>query len=123
LRTLSRNDPRYKPRLIGDYNKDIAYHNGCVWPWLLGFFVRSFLKVRGYSRENRALALRRYILPLMDNLTEGCVGSINEIFDGDYPHLPRGCISQAWSVGELLRCIVEDILYIRPEYEEFFRSC
>ena len=123
LRTLSRNDPRYKPRLIGDYNKDIAYHNGCVWPWLLGFFVRAYLRVKGYSKENRLFALRRYVLPLMDNLTEGCVGSINEIFDGDYPHLPRGCISQAWSIGELLRCIVEDILYSRPKYEDFFRSC
>ncbi len=123
LRTLSRNDPRYKPSLIGDYNKDIAYHNGCVWPWLLGFFVRAYLKVKGYSKENRLFALRRFVLPLMGNLTEGCVGSINEIFDGDYPHLPRGCISQAWSVGELLRCIVEDILYIRPKYEDLFRSC
>ncbi len=123
LRTLSRNDPRYKPSLIGDYNKDIAYHNGCVWPWLLGFFVRAYLKVKGYSKENRLFALRRFVLPLMNNLTEGCVGSINEIFDGDYPHLPRGCVSQAWSIGELLRCIVEDILYIRPKYEDLFRSC
>ena len=122
LRTLNRGDPRYKPRLIGDYDKDVAYHNGCVWPWLLGFFVRAYLRVNGYSKEKRLFALRRYVLPLMDNLTEGCVGSINEIFDGDYPHLPRGCISQAWSVGELLRCIVEDILYIRPEYEDLFRS-
>jgi len=104
LRTLDRNDPNYK----GTYNgpqrqRDEAYHQGTVWPYLIGAFVESYLKVHGSNKQSRRKATE-FIRPLLDHLTsDGCLGQICEVFDGDSPGRPKGCIAQAWSVAELIR--------------------
>lgn len=109
LRSLARSDPDYRPRYEGDrVSRDGAYHNGTVWPWLMGPFVTAYLRAFGKSAENVAhcRALVDAFEPLV--LTLG-LGSIPEIFDGDPPHRPRGCIAQAWSVGELLRVLRSEL--------------
>jgi glycogen debranching enzyme len=104
LRTLSPNDPRYRGRLIGDqHSRDTAYHQGTVWPWLLGAYIDALLRYRGDAGFSSARAL---IANLSTHLNEAGLGTIGEIFDGDAPHAPRGCIAQAWSVGEVLRVMV-----------------
>ena len=120
LRTLSRNDPRYRGNYLGDRrNRDQAYHNGTVWPWLIGPFTTAYLKTKGYTLKNEDYAFKVFIEPLFKTqITMGCLGTINEVFDGDLPHAPRGCISQAWSIAEPLRAYVEDILQARPKYEK-----
>ncbi len=120
LRTLERNDPRYKGFYVGDrHNRDQAYHNGTVWPWLMGPFTTAFLKAKGHTRQNINYALNSFVLSLFTKqISEGGLGTVNEIFDGDFPHTPRGCISQAWSVAEPLRAYVEDALQIRPRSEK-----
>ena len=104
LRTLNSLAPDYKGKYEGSQReRDEAYHQGTVWPYLIGSFVESYLKVNRFSKESKRQAAE-FIQPLMHHLTqEGCLGSISEIFDGDPPHTPRGCFAQAWSVGELLR--------------------
>jgi predicted glycogen debranching enzyme len=118
IRTLSPDDPRYKRSYIGDFNRDIAYHNGTVWAWLLGQFIKAFVKVKKYKKKWRKYAFDYFLKPMLNSFGDQWDGSINEIFDGDPPHLPRGCITQAWSVAEILRAWVEDILNIRPKYEK-----
>ena len=120
LRTLARSDPRYRGMYVGDRrSRDQAYHNGTVWAWLLGPFVTAFLKTKGYGDFNREYALKNFILPLFtQQIFQACLGTLNEIFDGDAPHAPRGCIAQAWSVAEPLRVYVEDCMRIRPKYEK-----
>jgi len=104
LRTLNVQDSRYKGVYTGpQQQRDEAYHQGTVWAFLLGPFVESFLKVNGFSRKSKKKAAE-FIQPLLQHLTkDGCLGSVSEIFDGDMPHKPRGCIAQAWSVAELIR--------------------
>jgi glycogen debranching enzyme len=104
LRTLNVQDTRYRGRCTGpQQQRDEAYHQGTVWPYLMGAFVESFLKVNEFSRKSRQTAAE-FIEPLLQHLTEdGCLWSISEIFDGDDPHIPRGCTAQAWSVAELIR--------------------
>jgi predicted glycogen debranching enzyme len=104
LRTLNVQDSRYKGIYQGPQKeRDQAYHQGTVWPYLLGPFVESYLKVNGFSRKSKKKAAE-FIRPLLQHLTEdGCLGQLGEIFDGDAPHRPRGCIAQAWSVAELIR--------------------
>ena len=104
LRTLNVQDSRYKGIYEGPQKqRDEAYHQGTVWPYLLGPFVESYLKVNGFSRKSKKKAAE-FIRPLLQHLTEdGCLGQLCEIFDGDAPHKPRGCIAQAWSVAELIR--------------------
>ena len=83
--------------------RDEAYHNGTVWPYLIGPFVEAYLKVNDFSRKSKEEAAE-FIEPLMQHLTEdGCLGQLCEIFDGDAPHKPRGCVAQAWSIAELIR--------------------
>jgi predicted glycogen debranching enzyme len=100
LRTLSPDDPAYRGRYEGDvWSRDGAYHQGTVWPWLLGPLVDAHLEVYGDKA-----AARRLLAPLQEHLFgEACAGSISEIFDGDPPHAPRGAIAQAWSVSEVYR--------------------
>ena len=101
LRTLAPDDPRYRGQLIGDSrSRDTAYHQGTVWPWLLGPYIDAMLRLRGDAGRDTAAGL---IANMTSHLAEAGVGTIGEIFDGDAPHAPRGCIAQAWSVGELLR--------------------
>ncbi len=104
LRTLNVQDSRYRSIYTGPQGeRDEAYHQGTVWPYLIGPFVESYLKVNGFSRKTKKKAAE-FIEPLMQHLTnESCLGQICEIFDGDAPHKPRGCFAQAWSVGELIR--------------------
>jgi predicted glycogen debranching enzyme len=103
LRTLNSEDNRYKGKYTGhQQHRDEAYHQGTVWPYLIGPFVASFLKVNDFSQESKKKAAE-FIEPLMQNLTEdGSLGQICEIFNGDAPHKPKGCIAQAWSVAELI---------------------
>ena len=122
LKTLSSDDSRYKGTYIGNYNKDMAYHNGTVWPWLLGPFIKAFIKVRKYDLEGRKFAYNNFIKPMLEVYDKKWDGSIYEIFDGDPIYIPRGCITQAWSVAEILRAWVEDIENISPNYEKIFES-
>ncbi len=109
LRTLSPSDSRYCPRYEGGViNRDGAYHQGTVWPFLLGPFVRAWLTVFGKSTNAKAEA-RSFLNGLEAHLREACLGQVSEIFDGDAPHHPRGCPAQAWSVAEPLRAMIEDL--------------
>ncbi len=104
LRTLSPHAPEYKGNYTGDRReRDGAYHQGTVWAWLLGPY---FGAVRAIEGEEAARKELRQMLPTFKaHLAEAGLGSISEIFDGDAPYRPRGCISQAWSVAELLRLV------------------
>jgi predicted glycogen debranching enzyme len=119
LRSLSPDDPRYRGRYYGDvFSRDQAYHQGTVWGWLIGPFVTALIRF-GWERETG----RRLLAPLMtEHLEEAGLGTISEIFDGNSPHHPRGCVSQAWSVAEVLRSYVEDVLGIKPPYEKKYVS-
>lgn len=120
LKTLPEDDPRYIGRYLGDrVYRDKAYHSGTVWAWLLGPFTTAFLKVKGYEERWRAFAFKNFLQPLLkEEIIRAGLGTISEIFDGDPPHEPRGCISQAWSVAEPLRAYVEDVLLKRPPCEQ-----
>ena len=120
LRTLSPDHPHYKGKYVGDWNaRNYAYHNGTTWSWLVGSFVTSFLKVKEDNSEARKFAFQNFLNPLFSKQTfQAGLGTVSEIFDGDSPHLPRGSISQAWSVAETLRAYVEDILCYVPPFEK-----
>jgi glycogen debranching enzyme len=120
LRTLAPTDPKYVGKYYGARrSRDQAYHNGTVWPWLLGPFVTALLKIKGYRRKWLEYALKKLLLSLFtDQINEAGLGTLSEIFDGDAPHVPRGCIAQAWSVAEPFRAYVEDVIQIRPRYEK-----
>jgi predicted glycogen debranching enzyme len=114
LRTLSSDNPIYKGQYHGDaINRDTAYHNGTVWPWLLGAYVKAYRKVNNYSKDSRE-AMRVLIEGFDIHLETAGLGTISEVFNGDYPYAPGGCIAQAWSVAEILRAYVEDVLDIKP---------
>lgn len=114
LRTLSRAHPDYRGRYHdGPEERDLAYHNGTVWPWLLGPFVSAYMKVNNYSKKSRE-DMRALLLGFDKHLEEAGVGSISEVFDGDFPYTPGGCIAQAWSISEVLRAYVEDVLGTKP---------
>jgi predicted glycogen debranching enzyme len=100
LRSLAPSDPDYKPKYFGDLRaRDTAYHQGTVWAWLLGPFVDAWLKVHpGQERD-----AQRFLQGFVSHMSEACIGSISEIFDGAPPFFPRGCVAQAWSVAEILR--------------------
>ncbi|NJP12555.1 MAG: glycogen debranching protein [Leptolyngbyaceae cyanobacterium RU_5_1] len=99
LRSLSPDHPQYQGRYIGaPRQRDGAYHQGTTWGWLLGPFVIAHLRV--YSNPARA---REFLEPMMNHLSAHGVGSLSEIFDGDAPMTPRGCIAQAWTIAEVLR--------------------
>ena len=99
LRSLSPGDPAYRGTYGGDQvQRDSAYHQGPVWTWLMGAYVIAHYRV--YQDREAALAL---LQPFEDHLRDAGLGSISEILEGNPPHLPRGCIAQAWSVAEVLR--------------------
>jgi predicted glycogen debranching enzyme len=116
LRTLSPQDHRYRPRYEGGpTERDSAYHQGTVWPFLLGSFVTAWLKAYGTSAKTRVKS-RSFLEGLGFHFQEACLGQVSEIFDGDAPHHPRGCPAQAWSIAEPLRALVEDLgVRIRTE--------
>lgn len=109
LRTLSPKDGRYRGRHEGGVpGRDSAYHQGTVWPYLLGPFVTAWVNVFGTSIKARSQA-RVFLEGLAAHLRVACLGHVSEVFDGDPPHRPRGCPAQAWSVAEPLRAMVEDL--------------
>jgi predicted glycogen debranching enzyme len=107
LRTLAASDPRYCPRFEGPARqRDAAYHNGTVWPWLIGPFLEAYLKANEHSAAARVQA-RQWLSPLLAHLDEGdCINQVCEVYDGDAPQRPGGCFAQAWSVAEVLRLAV-----------------
>ncbi|MDO5292339.1 MAG: amylo-alpha-1,6-glucosidase [bacterium] len=115
LRSLSPFDKDYKGTYFGKlHDRDAAYHQGTAWAYPLGALVTAYVKVHHRSPESIAFA-RKLLAPIKDHLMDGCIGSIAEIFDGDEPNQSRGCYAQAWSVGEILRSYVEDILNNEPK--------
>jgi predicted glycogen debranching enzyme len=113
LRTLNRSDDRYRATYEGDqYSRDSAYHQGTVWPWLLGPFVSAYVRVNGGTAQARARA-HDYLRGIEAHLSEAGLGQISEIFDGDVPYRARGCFAQAWSVAEILRALCEDVYQIK----------
>jgi predicted glycogen debranching enzyme len=122
LRTLSPRDPNYRGRYDGDpRSRDGAYHQGTVWPWLLGPFLTSYVKVHGQTSESRGRA-DRFLDSLRAHLREAGLGQISEVFDGDAPHRPGGCFAQAWSVAEVLRTYIEDAKGVHAASAAFSES-
>ncbi len=102
LRSLAPGHPDYKSRYFGDLRaRDAAYHQGTVWGWLIGPYVDAWLKLHPHDPAGARQLLRGF----EGHLTEACVGSISEVFDAEDPYVPRGCVAQAWSVAEVLRCL------------------
>jgi len=107
LRSLSPVNPCYKKNYCGDArSRDACYHQGTVWPWLLGAFITAYLNVHEHNEQNLKY-VRKLLVPLAQHLSTAGLGSISEVFDADQPHTPGGCVSQAWNVAEMLRCVNE----------------
>jgi predicted glycogen debranching enzyme len=99
LRSLSAADPAYVGHYSGNaWQRDAAYHQGTVWSWLLGPFSRAHYRVYGDPSQAQS-----FLDPIAQHLAAACLGSVSEVFDGDAPHIARGCFAQAWSVAEILR--------------------
>jgi predicted glycogen debranching enzyme len=104
LRSLAPTEPGYAGRYEGDvHQRDGSYHQGTVWPWLMGPFVEAWLRTHGNTAQARKEARTRFLEPLLAGLGAAGLEHISEIADGDLPHTPRGCPFQAWSVAEALR--------------------
>lgn len=107
LRTLPEEDPDYHGVYIGAlHDRDMAYHQGTAWAFPLGGLITAYVKVNDYSKEAIEFAYK-LLEPMKSHLNDGCIGGIAEIFDADAPHISRGCYSQAWSVGEIMRSYAE----------------
>src|SRR6185437_2234814 len=107
LRTLAKSDPKFQGRYSGtQFVRDGAYHNGIVWPWLIGAFLEAYLRVNMESADAIAQA-RRWLSPLVDALNDACIGQLAEIYEADEPQRPVGCCAQAWSIAEVLRLAVK----------------
>jgi len=109
LRSLSPKDNDYIGRYCGNvYERDRAYHQGTVWAWLIGPYISAYAKA--YAGNKDALKyIKGLFVPFYEHLLDAGLGTVSEIFDGDQPHTPRGCISQAWSVAEILRAYFEHV--------------
>jgi len=106
LRSLDPAHPSFESRYIGSpVARDSAYHQGTVWSWLLGPFMTALIRYRGEAGRER---VRQIIELFTPHLLEGGIGTVSEIFDGEAPHSPRGCIAQAWGVAEILRGFIEE---------------
>lgn len=115
LRTLAPSDAAYRSRYEGGVtSRDSAYHQGTVWPWLMGPFVTAYMRVHADSPEAREKP-KQWLKGLEEHLRTAGLGHISEVADANAPHNPGGCIAQAWSVGEILRAMSEDILQVVPE--------
>jgi len=102
LRSLSPDHPDYKQRYDGDLRaRDAAYHQGTVWAWLIGPFIDAWLRVNPGDREGA----RSFLAGFERALSDSCIGTISEVFDAEPPYHARGCVAQAWSVAEVLRCV------------------
>ena len=108
LRTLSPTDANYIGHYEGDpRSRDGAYHQGTVWPWLMGPFITAYVKT--FGRKAGQDFANEWLSHFQAHLSKACLGQVSEIFDGDSPHTPRGCVAQAWSVAELLRAAIENV--------------
>jgi predicted glycogen debranching enzyme len=104
LRSLAPGEPGYQARYAGGIvARDGAYHQGTVWPWLIGPFVEAFVRTQGDTEEVRRAARERFLPPLFAHLDQAGLGHVSEVADAEAPHRPGGCPFQAWSLGELLR--------------------
>jgi predicted glycogen debranching enzyme len=104
LRSLAPGETGYAPRYTGDSSaRDAVYHQGTVWPWLMGPFVEAWIRVRGNTAATRHTARMRFLEPLRQHLETAGLGHLSEIADADAPFTPRGCPFQAWSLGEFVR--------------------
>lgn len=113
LRTLSPNDPQYRGSYEGNpLSRDGSYHQGTVWPWLMGPYISAYVKTFGKQAGHKMAT--EWLQNFQQHLTEACAGQVSEIFDADAPHYPRGCAAQAWSVAELLRAAIEDVYEFEP---------
>jgi glycogen debranching enzyme len=102
LRSLAPGEPDYRAQYYGDLRaRDAAYHQGTVWAWLIGPFVDAWLRVHPGEHQSA----RRFLDGFTDALGAACIGTIAEIFDAETPFTPRGCVAQAWSIGEVLRVL------------------
>jgi glycogen debranching enzyme len=102
-------EPQYRGRYEGNpWSRDGAYHQGTVWPWLLGPFIKGYLAVNGKTRKARSQAAK-WLDGFRGYVRNEGLGQIPEVFDGDAPHRAGGCMAQAWSVAELPRTSVEDL--------------
>ncbi len=109
LRSLSPKDQSYIGVYQGDIlSRDGAYHQGTVWPWPIGAFITAYLRANKKSKTARKQAAK-WLNGFLPHLQDACLGQVSEVFDGDAPHSPGGCVAQAWSVAELLRVAVEEI--------------
>lgn len=109
LRSLSQDHREYKPHYGGGpWQRDGAYHQGTVWSFLLGSYIDALVHLKGSPGTVDA---KNILSKFFEHLREHCVGSVSEIFDAEVPHRPRGCIAQAWGVGEILRAAVEHKLF------------
>ncbi|HEY2380003.1 MAG TPA: amylo-alpha-1,6-glucosidase [Terriglobia bacterium] len=101
LRSLAPGSQNYKPQYYGDLrSRDAAYHQGTVWAWLIGPYIDAWLRVYPDDFDGA----RKFLSGFSAHLADACIGSISEVFDADEPFIPRGCVAQAWSVAEVLRC-------------------
>jgi len=104
LRSLAPGEPGYAPLYEGDSSaRDAVYHQGTVWPWLIGPFVEAWVRVRGSTSAARRDARARFFGPLLAHLQTAGLGHVSEIADAEAPFAPKGCPFQAWSLGEMLR--------------------
>jgi predicted glycogen debranching enzyme len=104
LRSLAPGQPKYAAHYQGGVSeRDSAYHQGVVWPWLAGPFIEAWVKTRGGTSEAKTAARQRFLVPLHDHLSRAGLGHVSEIADAEAPYLPRGCPFQAWSLAELIR--------------------
>lgn len=104
LRSLEPGHVHYRPRYAGGvWERDSAYHQGTVWPWLAGPLIEAFLRVHDWSEAARRQARKEWLAPLLAHLEEAGLGHVSEVADGEAPHRPGGCPFQAWSLGEVLR--------------------
>jgi len=117
LRSLAPSDPAYRPYYGGGFaSRDSAYHQGTVWPWLIGPFIKAYMRVHENSPDAHE-RVKRWLSGFEEHRRTAGLGHISEVADANPPYNPGGCVAQAWSTGELLRAIVEDVLRILPERE------
>ena len=113
LRSLGPDDPEYKAVYTGGVlERDGAYHQGTVWPWLIGPFVEAWFNVNGKNKKTADEAKTRFLYPLAAHLEKSGLGHISEIADASSPFHPRGCPFQAWSLSEFIRIqkLTEELL-------------
>lgn len=120
LRSLSPDHKDYKPVYGGDqWHRDGAYHQGTVWSFLLGPYIDALIKIKGNKGKAEASGI---VNTFFEHLNEAGIGTVSEIFDGNSPHASRGCLAQAWGVGELLRVALEYELFIVPKIKKKIAS-